>query len=217
MKARLRERRSSFARTAEIEPLEDSHSQAAMPAFNLQEGGSPMASNIEANKKGYESFQRGDIPSLLKDLIDDDCTWISPGPKDKLPWAGTFKGKQEIAHFFALVEHNLEFSEFTPREMIEQGDTVVVLGTLAGRAKKTGKPVKNEWAHVFKFSQEKAVSFQEYIDTAAPTLVTQCLNRSGRIPFRRAADVRELMRRGFGTPGPHDRQRRRGTGAARQR
>jgi hypothetical protein len=27
----------------------------------------------------------------------------------------------------------LEFSEFAPREMIEQGDTVVVLGTLAGR------------------------------------------------------------------------------------
>ena len=26
---------------------------------------------------------------------------------------------------------NLEFSEFAPREMIEQGETVVVLGTLA--------------------------------------------------------------------------------------
>ena len=129
-----------------------------------------MASNVEATKKGYECFQRGDIPSLLKDLIDDDCTWISPGPKDKLPWAGTFKGKQEIANFFALVEHNLEFSEFTPREMIERGETVVVLGTLAGRAKKSGKAVKNEWAHVFKFRQGKVVFFQEYIDTAADVL-----------------------------------------------
>jgi uncharacterized protein len=129
-----------------------------------------MASNVEATKKGYESFQRGDIQSLLKDLIDDDCTWISPGPSDKLPWAGTFKGKQEIANFFAQVDANLEFTEFTPLEMIEQGDTVVVLGTLAGRAKKTGKPVKNEWAHVFKFSHGKAVLFQEYIDTAADVL-----------------------------------------------
>jgi uncharacterized protein len=129
-----------------------------------------MASNIEATRRGYESFQRGDIPSLLRDLLADNCTWISPGPKDKLPWAGTYKGKQEIANFFAEVERTLELTEFTPREMIEQGDTVVVLGTLAGRAKTTGKPVKNEWAHVFKFSQGKVVFFQEYIDTAADVL-----------------------------------------------
>ena len=129
-----------------------------------------MASNVEATKKGYECFQRGDIPSLIRDLLDDNCIWISPGPNDKLPWAGTFKGKHEIANFFAHVEQNLEFTEFAPREMIEQGETVVVLGTLAGRAKKTGKAVKNEWAHVFKFRQGKVVFFQEYIDTAADVL-----------------------------------------------
>jgi ketosteroid isomerase-like protein len=129
-----------------------------------------MASNVEATRKAYESFQRGDIPALIRDLIDDNCTWISPGPEGKLPWAGTFKGKQEIANFFARVGENLEFSEFAPREMIEQGDTVVVLGTLTGRAKKTGKTVKNEWAHVFKYSQGKVVFFQEYIDTAADVL-----------------------------------------------
>jgi uncharacterized protein len=129
-----------------------------------------MASNIEATKKAYETFKRGDIPSLLKDFIDDNCNWISPGPEDKLPWAGTFKGKQEIANFFAQVGQNLDFSEFSPREMIEHGDTVVVLGTSVGRAKKTGKPVKDEWAHVFKFSQGKAVFFQEYVDTAANVL-----------------------------------------------
>ena len=55
-----------------------------------------MASNIEATKKGYEAFQRGDIPSLMKDLLHDDCTWIAPGPKDKLPWAGTFRGKKRL-------------------------------------------------------------------------------------------------------------------------
>ena len=129
-----------------------------------------MASNIETTKKGYEFFERGDIPALIKEIIDENCTWISPGPKDKLPWAGTFKGKQEIANFFAQVGQNLEFSEFAPREMIEQGSTVVVLGTLAGRAKKTGKSIKNEWAHVFKYRQGKIVFFQEYIDTAADVL-----------------------------------------------
>lgn len=60
-----------------------------------------MASNLEIAKKGYELFQQGDIPTLVNDLIDDGCTWITPGPTDKLPWAGRFKDKQEIAGFFA--------------------------------------------------------------------------------------------------------------------
>jgi len=38
-----------------------------------------------------------------------------------LPWAGTFKGKKEIENFFEQVGQNLEFTEFAPREMIEQG------------------------------------------------------------------------------------------------
>jgi hypothetical protein len=79
-----------------------------------------MTSNIEATKNGYECFQRGDIPALIRDLLDDNCTWVTPGPKDKLPWAGTFKGKQEIANFFARVGQTLEFSEFAPREMISR-------------------------------------------------------------------------------------------------
>jgi uncharacterized protein len=126
-----------------------------------------MASHVETTKKAYEPFQKGDIPGLLRDFVDDNCIWKSPGPKDRLPWAGTFKGKQEIANFFIQVGQNLEFSEFTPLEMIEQGDTVVVLGKLAGRATKTGKTVENEWAHVFKYKEGKVVFWQEYLDTAA--------------------------------------------------
>jgi uncharacterized protein len=124
-------------------------------------------SNVETTKRAYELFQRGDVPVLIRDLIDDNCIWISPGPSDKLPWAGTFKGKQEVAKFFARVGENLEFSEFSPREMIEQGDTVVVLGTSSGRARTTGKTVTDDWAHVLKYSQGKVVFFQEYVDTAA--------------------------------------------------
>jgi uncharacterized protein len=129
-----------------------------------------MASNLEVTRKAFESFQRGDIPGLLRDLIDDSCTWISPGPQNKLPWAGSFKGKQEIASFFARLGENLEFSELALREMIEQGDTVVVFGTTTGRAKITGKIVRYEWALVFKYSQGKVVFVQEYMDTAAHVL-----------------------------------------------
>jgi uncharacterized protein len=135
-----------------------------------QQGEFPMASNVETTKKGYEFFKRGDVPTLIKDLVDDNCIWIAPGPQDKLPWAGRFKGKQEIANLFAQVAQNLHFTEFEPRDMIERGDTVVVIGTSSHQVKKTGKTVRNEWVHVFRYSQGKMVFFQEYIDTAAEVL-----------------------------------------------
>jgi ketosteroid isomerase-like protein len=132
-----------------------------------QRGEASMASNLETTRKGYELFKQGDIPTLVKDIVDDTCIWISPGPQDKLPWAGNFKGKQEIADFFARVAANVDFTEFAPREMIEQGDTVVVIGTSSGRAKKTGKTIKGDWVHVCKYNQGRMVFFQEYTDTAA--------------------------------------------------
>ena len=129
-----------------------------------------MASNLETTKKAYELFKQGDISTLVKDIVDDTCTWISPGPRDKLPWAGNFKGRPEIADFFARVAQNLDFTEFAPREMIEQGDTVVVIGTSSARMKNTGKAMKNEWVHVIKYRQGKLVFWQEYTDTAAEVL-----------------------------------------------
>jgi uncharacterized protein len=80
---------------------------------------------------------------------------------------GNFKGKQEIANFFAQEAQNLHFIEVEPRDMIEQGDTVVVTGSSSYQVKKTGKTVRNEWVNVFKYRQGKVVFFQEYADTAA--------------------------------------------------
>jgi len=129
-----------------------------------------MAFNIETTKNGYDLFKKGDVASLIKDLVDDKCTWIAPGPKDKLPWAGRFEGKLGVAEFFTQVGQNLHFTEFEPHDMIERGDTVVVIGSSSHQVKKTGKTVPNEWVHVFKYSQGKIVFFQEYIDTAAEVL-----------------------------------------------
>jgi len=126
-----------------------------------------MASNLETTKRGYDLFKQGDIATLIKDLVDDSCTWITPGPENKLPWAGHFKGKQGIADFFTRVGQNLEFSEFAPSEFIEQGDTVVAIGRAIARSKKTGKTIKDDWVHIFKYRQGRIVSFQEYSDTAA--------------------------------------------------
>jgi uncharacterized protein len=130
-------------------------------------GGTSMASNVETTKRGYELFKQSDIPTLLKEIVDDNCIWIAPGAPDKLPWAGRFKGKQDVANFFKRVAETVEFIEFSPREMIEQGDSVAVIGRSTVRSKKTGKTVNDEWVHIFKYKQGRLVFFQEYTDTAA--------------------------------------------------
>ena len=103
-----------------------------------------MSSNIETTKQAYDLFKRGEIPTLVTEIIDDDCTWISPGPKDKLPWVGQFKGKAGVADFFSRLAANIDFSEFAPQEMIEKDDTVVVIGTLSARMKATGKTINDD-------------------------------------------------------------------------
>jgi len=125
-----------------------------------------MPSNLETTKKAYELFKQGDISTLVKDIVDAAGTLVSPGPQDKLPWAGRFKGQQEIAGWFARLAENVDFDEVAPREMIEQGETVVVVGTSSVRVKRTGKPVKEEWVHILKYNKGRIVFFQEYTDTA---------------------------------------------------
>jgi len=124
--------------------------------------------NIETAKRGYELFQRGDIQTLIAEVVDDTCQWISSGPKDRLPWAGTYKGKQEVGTFFAQLDKNVEFTEFTPRDMFDKGDTVVVIGTSSFRIRSTEKRVELAWAHVLKYGPHgRLVFFQDYGDTAA--------------------------------------------------
>jgi len=124
-------------------------------------------SNIESAKKGYELFLRGDIQTLITDLIDDHCEWTTPGPKDKLPWAGTYKGKQGIGSFFVTVDKHLEFTAFTPKDFIEKDDTVVIIGTYTCKVRSTGKEVSGDWAQVAKYTADgKLRFFKEYADTA---------------------------------------------------
>jgi ketosteroid isomerase-like protein len=138
-----------------------------MILFNGNDEELQMASNLETTKKGYELFKQGDIATFVKDIVDPTCTWISPGPQEKLPWAGSFKGQQEITDFFARVAQNLDFAEVVLREMIEQGETVVAIGTSSVRAKRTGKSIAYDWVHIFKYNRGRMVFAQEYTDTSA--------------------------------------------------
>jgi ketosteroid isomerase-like protein len=125
-------------------------------------------SKLDTAKQAYELFNRGDIPALLE-MCSDQCEWIIPGPKDVLPWAGTWNGRKGIGEFFQTLAANLDFSDFHTKRMIEADDTVVVIGSGTSTAKKTGKTVSDdEWVHVMRYDADgKLMFFQTFEDTAA--------------------------------------------------
>ena len=126
-----------------------------------------MASNLENAKKAYELFLRGDIQGLITEHLADTCRYIIPGVKEKMPWIGTYEGKQQIGGFFQLLSQYVEFTGWDNREWIDAGDTIVVLGSTVARMKGTGKEARSKFAQVLKYdAQGKVVRFQDYHDTA---------------------------------------------------
>jgi ketosteroid isomerase-like protein len=112
----------------------------------------------------YGYFAQGNIPALLNELTDD-VKWTTPGPKNVLPWVGARKGKDQVAEFFKLVNENIEFLQFEPREFVADGDKVLVLGYWEGRSRKTGRVVASEWVMAFTLRNGKVCEHKEFSDT----------------------------------------------------
>jgi uncharacterized protein len=123
-----------------------------------------MKSNLEIVKQAYSSFAQGNIPAIL-DVLSDNIEWELPASAN-VNFAGTFKGKEQVLHFFQSIAEENEFKEFTPEKFLADGNDVVVLGHLEATAKPTGKTSANKWAHYWELKDGKAVKHCEYVDTA---------------------------------------------------
>jgi ketosteroid isomerase-like protein len=122
--------------------------------------------NVRTVQEAYAAFGRGDIPALLN-LLTDDVEWVLPGPPDRLPFAGTFRGRDEVGRFFTLLGQAVEHEQFEPRDFVAGGEGVVALGSERGRARSTGRRYETEWAMVFVLREGRIASLRVYEDTAA--------------------------------------------------
>ena len=121
-----------------------------------------MSDNIETIRSGYESFSRGDLPTVLE-LFADDIEWNEPEWTYGTP-TGTFRGKQEVLSIFEQIpEYNDSFS-LEPWEFVGQGDTVVVTGVFRVSPKGSGRTAEVPFAHVWRLRDGKAVSHRGYTD-----------------------------------------------------
>jgi ketosteroid isomerase-like protein len=116
-------------------------------------------------QSAYAAFSRGDIPAVL-DLIADDVEWKFYGSKG-LPYTGTFRGKDEVAKFFASIPEVEDLLVFEPREYISAGEKVAVLGWERSQVRSGGKVFESEWVHLFTTRDGRIVRFWGMYDTEA--------------------------------------------------
>ena len=86
------------------------------------------------------------------------------GPQE-LPFAGSWKGREEvlkaIAHNFSLVEEQRPEVE----TVVAQGDTIVVFARERGRFEATGREYEIRWAQCFTFRDGLVCRFREMAES----------------------------------------------------
>lgn len=122
--------------------------------------------NVRLVQNAYDAFKKGDIEGLLS-LLTEDIEWVTPGPPDLMPAAGTRKGREGVAEFFATLKEQEDVEIFEPEEFIAQDDKVVAISKYRGRVKATDREAETLLVHVFDIKDGKVARFREFFDTAS--------------------------------------------------
>jgi len=120
----------------------------------------------------YEAFGTGDVPGVLS-RMSPDIVW---NEAENFPYAdrNPYEGPEAVlTGVFGRI--GVEWDGFTvvPDEMLDAGDTVVVLGRYRGKYKATGRTLDAQLAHVWRVEDGKVVGFQQYTDTLQTARVTE--------------------------------------------
>ena len=124
-----------------------------------------MGAALDIVHQGYAAFGRKDIPALLK-LVADEVDWKEICPAS-LPYSGPRRSPAEVGEFFAALSQVEDITVFEPREFIEAGENVTVLGYLEGFARDTKQPYQTDWVHVLAVQNGKITRWLGFSNTAA--------------------------------------------------
>lgn len=99
-------------------------------------------------------------------LAADDIEWWAAGPREILPWAGTWRGKEEIARWFQVLNGAVTYDRWEAFEYVAQRETVVEFVRGAGTAKATGRRYESDIVRVWTFRDGKLARVRSFYDTA---------------------------------------------------
>ena len=114
----------------------------------------------------YAALGSGDILAALARLGDTVSWHEAPG----MPYQGPepYHGAQQVAkHVLAPLTADVDGLTLTNREILGLGTTVAVLGSYAGTARRSGRPLSLPYLHVWTVINDHITEFRQYTDTAA--------------------------------------------------
>jgi ketosteroid isomerase-like protein len=121
-------------------------------------------SAVETIKAAYAALGRND-PSVLFAAMDSAINW-NEAEGNPLADGNPYVGPQAVGErVFARLLAAVDNFTVVPSTFIDGGDHVVVLGRYA-TMKAGGARLDSPFCHVYRFSDGKAVTFQQYTDTA---------------------------------------------------
>src|SRR5947207_7282179 len=107
--------------------------------------------NVGLVQGAYESFARGDVPSVLG-LLAEDVAWSVPPP---LPQAVDAHGRDEVGAFFERLGGIWEGLNIEVTDVVASGDRVCVIGR--GSGKVGGEEAGYGCVHAWTLADAKAV------------------------------------------------------------
>lgn len=121
-------------------------------------------SDVDAVRRSYEAFARGDMDAVVADM-DAEIEWHQA---QGLPHGGLHRGLDEVrrAIFEPLGEEWWDEFAADPEDFLDADGEIVVLGRYRGRAKGTGKRLDVPFVHVWSFRDGRAWRFRQFLDTA---------------------------------------------------
>jgi ketosteroid isomerase-like protein len=122
-----------------------------------------MAGHSNTITNVYAAFARGDVPSVLAALAPN-ASWTEA---EGFPYGGTYIGPDAVLqNVFMKMGSEWDGFAAVPHELVANADTVVALGEYSGTYKATGKSFRAPFVHVWKFGEDKIISFRQHTDTA---------------------------------------------------
>jgi uncharacterized protein len=128
-------------------------------------------SNIKTVQQIYEAFGRGDFPAILERLAED-VRWEhhptgNTAQEQDIPYMRFRSGREAVAGYFQEVEEDLEIHAYNFHAILEGDGLVAGVFEIDSTVKATGKRIKDEQIHLWRFDAGgKVTAFRHFLDTA---------------------------------------------------
>jgi ketosteroid isomerase-like protein len=122
----------------------------------------PDETTRDSMRRIYEAMQRHD-PDELAESVTHDIEWVLP---DAVPWGGTRHGHLGVIALVEIFDDHVDGLWADPDELIDAGDSVIVLGRMRGTARSGGGEFEVPFAHLWRLTDGVPSRFRAYYDTA---------------------------------------------------